>query len=144
MSSQMDWISIEDRRASSRLLLEQAAERVGIAQLAHLLNEEPSTLRNQLAYRDRKRPSADLADLVWLLDEQYRHQKAGLCGEVVQRPPDMTPEEAFRALTAEVIVNGFVPKDRVLELNARMKSGGREPKDWERTGPQAVASGRGR
>lgn len=97
-SAQIDWISLDDKRAALRRARSLGAERVGIVNLAHWLDQDPSTVRNQLAYRDRKTPSAEIDDLVWLLDREFRQQKAGQAGELLIRPPDLTAEEALRLL----------------------------------------------
>lgn len=95
---QIDWIALDDQRSAARRLLEQSANRIGIAELSHWLGEDESTVRNQLAYRDRRRPSAELEHLCWLLDGEYRRLKANLKGEVLSKPPDLTPEQALREI----------------------------------------------
>ena len=120
---QLDWLRLEDNRASAFMLVAASVERLGVALVAAHMGQTPSALRNQLAGR-RSLPDGCFI-FCWLLDPLFRSALAGLCGEELIKPPDMTPEEAFRALTAEVIANGFVPKARVLELQSRMKGGGR-------------------
>jgi hypothetical protein len=85
------------------------------------MREDPSTIDNQLARRGSRRPSSDLADLCDDLDPVYRSAKAALSGELLVRPPDMTPEETVRALLVEAQSKGFVPKERVAELASRMR-----------------------
>jgi hypothetical protein len=121
--TQLDWLHLDDNRAQLARLLEAAAERVGIAELAHQLHEDPSTLRNQFAHRERKRPSADAEALVYLLDRRYRHDKAAVCGEVLTRPADLTPEEALRELYVRAQAQGAVLKGDVADLMARTKRG---------------------
>lgn len=101
IGEQIDWVSFDDKRACLRKLLTAGAEEVGIPELSHWLDEDPSTLRNQLAHRDRKRPSAELEGLVWLLSRTYRERKAGQTGEVLSRPPTLTADEALRVLFAK-------------------------------------------
>lgn len=98
---QIDWIALEDKRAALRLALEKGAERVGINNLAHWLKQDPSTIRNQLAHRDRKTPSSELEGIVWLLDRLYREQKAGQTGETLLRRPDLTEADALRLILAK-------------------------------------------
>lgn len=97
---QMDWVTLEDKRAALRRFRKAGADRVGIPQLAHMMDLDPSTIRNGLARRDGKQECADLDDLIWLLDPLYRQQKAGMCGEVLSRPPDLSPEQALREALA--------------------------------------------
>lgn len=99
--AQIDWIGLEDKRAALRLALEGGAERVGVLHLAHWLGQDPSTIRNQLAHRDRKTPSAELEHLVWLLDRTYREQKAGQTGETLLRRADLSEAEALRLILAK-------------------------------------------
>jgi hypothetical protein len=135
-TAQIDWISMDDKRASCRRLLADAAERVGIPNLAHWLDEDPSTLRNQLAHRERKRPSAELEDLVWLLDAEYRRLKAGVTGEVLTRPPDLTDGEALRLIHAKAQA-GWDRRALAEIADILSRVGGTED-TWER---RAVAAG---
>lgn len=100
---QLDWVAIDDHRVSARRLLEAAAERIGIPSLAHWLDEDPSTLRNQLAHRERKRPSAELFVLCFLLDGELRQKLAGLCKEVVIPAQTLDPWEALRLIQAKAL-----------------------------------------
>lgn len=118
---QLDWIRLDDHRAQLALLLERAAERVGVDRLAHWLHEDPSTLRNQLARRERKRPSSDLEDLVWLLDPQYRHDKAAVTGELLTRPADLTPEQVANEIGVLAGAKGYASKEEVFSLLFRMR-----------------------
>lgn len=104
-AEQIDWVSLDDHRASLRRLLKVSAERIGVCQLAHQLDEDPSTLRNQLAMREGKRPSWDLAALCFLLDPDFRAKAVGLCGEEVRRVGDLSPEEALRLIQAKACAN---------------------------------------
>lgn len=99
-NAQIDWISLDDKRAAARKLLEVAAERIGIPELAHWLDEDPSTLRNQLAYRERKRPSGEMFILAFFLDDEFRKLLVGQCGEVLSRPPDLSPSQGIREILA--------------------------------------------
>lgn len=116
-----DFIGREDRLAARRRLLEESVRRLGLSEVAHQVKEDPSTIDNQIARRGKRRPSADLADLCEDLDPVYRAGKAALMGELLVRPPDMTPEEAMRALLVEAQSQGYVDKVRVAELAARMR-----------------------
>lgn len=118
---QIDWISLDDKMAAQRLLLASCAEDVGIENLAHWLKQDPSTIRNQLARRDRKAPSADLEHMVYLTSSRYRERKAALLGEELRRPADLTPDEAMRELLARAQVNNYVPLADVASLYSRMR-----------------------
>ena len=87
---QMDWIRFEDQRAQLIHLEIASVERIGVVQVARLLSETPSALRNQMAGR-RKMPPGTFA-ICWLLDPEFRLACAGLMGEELHRPPDLTPE----------------------------------------------------
>jgi hypothetical protein len=100
-AEQIDWVRIEDHRASMRRLLKASADRVGVPHLAHTLEQDPSTIRNQLAYRDGRCPSWELAALCFLLDSDFRSRAVGLCGEVLTKPGDLSPEEALRLIAAK-------------------------------------------
>jgi hypothetical protein len=118
---QLDFIGMDDRLAARRRLLDESVRRLGLNEVAHQLREDPSTIDNQLARRGPKRPSADLADICDDLDPVYRAAKAALMGELLVRPPDMTPEETVRALLVEAQSQGFVAKARVAEMVSRMR-----------------------
>jgi hypothetical protein len=100
-SAQIDWVQLDDHRASMRRLLKAAADRIGILHLAHTLEQDPSTIRNQLAYRDGRCPSWELAALCFLLDSDFRSRAVGLCGEMLTKPGDLSPEEALRLIAAK-------------------------------------------
>lgn len=129
-TEQIDWVSIEDKRACLRKLLADGAERVGIPQLSHWLNEDPSTLRNQLAHRERKRPSAELENLVWLLDAEYRQDKAGQCDELVVPKAKYTADEALRLIIARA--ESAWDRRAVAELATIISHVGKAEDIWER------------
>lgn len=118
---QIDWISLEDKLAAQRLLLAQCAEDVGIENLAHWLKQDPSTLRNQLARRERKTPSADLEHMVYLMCARYRTSKASLLGEELRRPADLSPEDAMREATARALAKGYIDAADLAALFARTR-----------------------
>lgn len=119
---QIDWISLEDKMASQRQLLASCADDVGIENLAHWLKQDPSTLRNQLARRDRKTPSADLEHLVYIVCARYRSGKAALLGEELRRPADLTPEEAMREATVAAQAKGYIDAADLAAIYARMRT----------------------
>ena len=117
---QMDWIRLEDERASFARLLIASVQRIGIDEVARLLGETPSALRNQVAGRRALPPGT--TGICFLLDRQFRADAVGLKGEVLSRPPDLSPEEALRLLAVEAGAKGYVPTERVQELLSRMRS----------------------
>jgi hypothetical protein len=68
---------------------------------SHTLEQDPSTIRNQLAYRDGRCPSWEVAALCFLLDSDFRSRAVGLCGEILTKPGDLSPEEALRLIAAK-------------------------------------------
>jgi hypothetical protein len=130
IAQQIDWISMDDKRAALRKLLADGAERVGITELSHWLNEDPSTIRNQLAHRERKRPSAELEHLVYLIDAEYRRLKAGQCGETICPVPNLTADEAIRLIVAKAESSwGKHAMSEVAGIVARV---GKTEDTWER------------
>jgi hypothetical protein len=115
---------VEDLLARGRRLLHAAADRVHLLELAEHLHEDPSTLRNQLERRERKRPSADLLLVTYLLDEQLQEDMARLVGKELSEPPDLTPEQFAR----EAVAYAQQHADRttaahLVELYRRVRSG---------------------
>ena len=118
----------EDRRAQRRRLRAASVARVGLTRVADLLNKDPSTVANWLSGADpSKRASADLDDVLWVIDPVYRHDSAAIMGEVIQRPPDLEPEDAMREIAALATAGEFgnAAKAKVFAIYQRMKGGGR-------------------
>lgn len=118
---QIDWLSLEDKLASQRRLLESCAEDVGIENLAHWLKQDPSTIRNQLARRDRKSPSSDLENIVYVMCARYRSSKAALLGEELRRPADLSPDEALRELVTRAQAKGYLDVADATSIYARTR-----------------------
>ena len=120
---QTDWVSFADHRAQQRRLLKASVDRLGLARVAGVVGQAPSTISNQLSGLDaNKRPSADLHDVCWLLDPTYREHYAGVLGEVLSRPPDLTPEQALRDLAVKAQARGYVAVEDVTALLARTRT----------------------
>lgn len=119
---QIDFIRLEDHRAAARRLLSESVYRVGLTEVAHKLEEDPSTITHQLRRDGNKRPSADLEQLCFLLDPEYRKGLAALCGELLSHPPDLTPEDALREAIARSS-KGYLDKAELAALYARTKRG---------------------
>ena len=131
--AQQDWIGASEQIRANRLSLKRAAYRVGLAQFAHLVGLDETTLRNQIDWRPRKdgsgncwKPSADVEFHLFNLDQQYRTEKLGQCKERIAPIEDLTPEDFMRHVMAKAIAGGFHPTDRdeVLGLAQRVKKGG--------------------
>lgn len=98
MSEQLDWYGMGDRLARRRQLLTESVYRIGLCEVAHKLKEDPSTIKHQLDRDDKKRPSADLADLLEELDAEYRRAKAALLHERLLPEADLSPNDALRMI----------------------------------------------
>gem|GEM_PF-4744747 len=117
--AQQDWIGASEQIRANRLSLKRAAFRIGIAELAHLVGLDETTLRNQLDWRPRKdgsgncwKPSADVEFNIFLLDRQYRIEKLGQCKERIAPIEDLTPMDFARHVVAKAVAGGFHPSDR--------------------------------
>jgi hypothetical protein len=120
-AEQLDMLKMEDGIFALRRAHDMAAQRIGIGELAHKLDEEPSTLVHQFKRDGKKRPSADSAFWCLILDDEFLRIAAALRGYLLTRPADLTPEEAMRTIELRAISDGFVSKTEVLSLLARMK-----------------------
>lgn len=117
----------EDRRAQLRRLRTASVARLGLTRVADVLHKDPSTVSNWLSGVDpSKRASADLEDVCWALDHIYRRDKAAVMGEVISRPPDLTPEQAIREVVALATAGEFGngAKDKVFAIYRRTRQEG--------------------
>lgn len=119
IGEQQDWIGADERTRQNRHSLKRAAHRIGIAALAHMLDLEETTLRNQLDWRPRNdgkggcwKPSADVEFIVFAMDKQYRNERLGQVGERIAPIEDLDPMDFVRHVIAKAIAGGFHPTDR--------------------------------
>lgn len=119
MPEQTDWIRFEDNLAQVHHLTLASVERLGIPLVARFLRETPSALRNHVAGR-RTLPPGTFA-ICYLLDPVFRRDLAGVCGEVLTKHADLTPEQALREAYATTSAQGFISKSDLADLMARTK-----------------------
>lgn len=120
-AEQIDWIRFEDEGAQYDHLLLASVERVGIDVVARHLGITPSALRNQIA--GRRKMQAGTSSICWRLDPEFRAALADMKGEVIARPPDLTPEEALREAMVHAQARGYIDCRDLARLYARTKKG---------------------
>jgi hypothetical protein len=126
----------EDHLAACKRLLVESVHRLGLSRVADIIHQDPSTVSNQISGVDpKKRPSAQLVFVCWLLDREFRIALAKLKKEFLSKPPDLEPEDALR----EIAVRAQASFDKraladVNEVLARV----RRDSSWQQ---KAVASG---
>lgn len=116
----------EDRRAQLRRLRIASVQRLTLTRVADVLGKDPSTVANWLSGADpSKRASADLHDVCWVLDPVYRRDCTAVMGEVLSRPPDLSPEQAMREVAALATSGEFGngSKEKVFAIYRRMRRG---------------------
>jgi len=122
-AEQLDWVGFEDQGASLDHMVRASVERIGVVIVARHLEETPSALRNQLAGR-RGLPEGTWS-ICWRLDSVFRASAADAMGEVLSRPPDLTPEQAMREVVALCTAGEFgnAGKEKLYAIYQRMKNG---------------------
>lgn len=129
---QIDFLETADQRSRLRRYLASAAERFGIDLLAHQLDLDDSTLRNQLGYRKRTdkggvwRPSFDAFVELWIADQRFRRECLAVCDETIEEVEHNTPEQSLREIVAMAEAGEFGREAtvRIKDLYRRTKKGG--------------------
>lgn len=121
-AEQIDWIRFEDEGAQYDHLLLASVVRVGIDVVARHLRITPSALRNQVA--GRRKMQAGTSSICWRLDGEFRTALAALKGEVLSRPPDLSPEAALREAMARAQARGYIDSRDLAEIYTRTRREG--------------------
>jgi hypothetical protein len=128
--AQLDFLREADGMTRLRGCLRKAADRYGIPELAHRLDIDESTLRNQLDYRRRQdksngfwKPSADCVLALLLDDRRFREDVLSVNDERIEDVEPVEPLAALRDIYVKAQSNewGTAARQEIAGLYRRVK-----------------------